>query len=46
MPGTADLLSSGIDADYTAKSRVLNRLSAEVEDIATGLSWLDPLESR
>jgi RNA polymerase sigma-70 factor (ECF subfamily) len=42
---TAEELSVGIDAVYTAKSRVLKRLSEEVEDIANGFSWLDALES-
>ena len=42
---TADALSLGIDAVYTAKSRVLKRLSEEVEEIAAGFSWLDALES-
>ncbi len=42
---TADELSLGIDAVYTAKSRVLKRLSEEVEVIAEGFSWLDALEA-
>ncbi len=41
---TADEMSLGIDAVYTAKSRVLKRLSAEVEEIAEGFSWLDALD--
>jgi RNA polymerase sigma factor (sigma-70 family) len=42
---TAEALSLGIDIVYTAKSRVLKRLSEEVEEIAAGFSWLDALES-
>ena len=38
---TANALSLGIDAVYTAKSRVLKRLAEEVEEIAAGFSWLD-----
>ena len=43
---TAEALSLGIDAVYTAKSRILKRLSEEVEEIAAGFSWLDVLESQ
>jgi RNA polymerase sigma factor (sigma-70 family) len=42
---TANELSVGIDAVYTAKSRVLKRLSEEVEEIVADFSWLDALES-
>ncbi len=42
---TAEALSLGIDAVYTAKSRILKRLSEEVEEIAAGFSWLDVLGS-
>lgn len=38
---TATELSLAIDAVYTAKSRVLKRLSEEVEEIASRICWLD-----
>src|SRR5438445_334154 len=42
---TADELSMSIEAVYMAKSRILRRLEAEVEDIAEDFSWLDAIEA-
>jgi RNA polymerase sigma factor (sigma-70 family) len=42
---TAEILSLRIDLVYIAKSRVLKRLSAEVQEIVEDYSWLDAFES-
>ncbi len=42
---TANALSLRIEQVYLAKSRVLKRLSEEVQEIADAFSWLDTLET-
>jgi RNA polymerase sigma factor (sigma-70 family) len=41
----AEILSLRIDLVYIAKSRILKRLSAEVQEIVEDYSWLDAFES-
>ncbi len=45
-PETAAELSIKIQLVYKAKSRVLKRLTAEVEEISEDFSWLDAIERR